>query len=80
MGTEANALLEAFEHLPAEEQRAFTEELLRRCPSIPSGWRHGLGIGDDPLVEQVRQRRLAIQHRRGVLEESVPLIRTDRER
>ena len=33
MSRDPQALLEAFEHLPAEEKRAFTEELLRR--SLP---------------------------------------------
>jgi hypothetical protein len=34
---DTQALLEAFEHLPAEEKRAFTEELLRRSLPFDSG-------------------------------------------
>lgn len=37
MSRETQALLEAFEHLPAEEKRAFTEELLRRVLPFDSG-------------------------------------------
>lgn len=34
---DTQALLEAFEHLPTEEKRAFTEELLRRWLPFHSG-------------------------------------------
>jgi hypothetical protein len=37
MSHETQALLEAFENLPAEEKRAFTEELLRRALPFDSG-------------------------------------------
>jgi len=37
MSRETQALLEAFEHLPAEEKRAFTEEVLRRSLPFDSG-------------------------------------------
>lgn len=37
MSGDTQALLEAFEHLPAEEKRAFTEELLRRWLPFDSG-------------------------------------------
>jgi len=37
MSRDTQALLEAFEHLPAEEKRAFTEELLRRSLPFDSG-------------------------------------------
>jgi hypothetical protein len=37
MSSETQALLEAFEHLPAEEKRAFTAELLRRSLPFDSG-------------------------------------------
>jgi len=37
MSDETQALLEAFEHLPAEEKRAFTEEVLRRSLPFDSG-------------------------------------------
>ena len=37
MSSETQALLEAFEHLPAEEKRVFTEELLRRSLPFDSG-------------------------------------------
>jgi hypothetical protein len=37
MSHETQALLEAFEHLPAEEKRAFTEEVLRRSLPFDSG-------------------------------------------
>jgi hypothetical protein len=37
MSRETAALLEAFEHLPAEEKRTFTEEVLRRALPFDSG-------------------------------------------
>jgi len=37
MSRETQALLEAFEHLPAEEKRVLTEELLRRSLPFDSG-------------------------------------------
>ncbi len=37
MSSDTQALLEAFEHLPAEEKRAFTEEVLRRSLPLYSG-------------------------------------------
>ena len=37
MSHETKALLEAFEHLPAKERRAFTEEVLRRSLPFDSG-------------------------------------------
>lgn len=37
MSRDTQALLEAFENLPAEEKRAFTEELLRRWLPFDSG-------------------------------------------
>ena len=37
MSRDTQALLEAFEHLPAEEKRAFTEEVLRRALPFDSG-------------------------------------------
>jgi len=37
MSRETQALLEAFEHLPAEEKRAFTVEVLRRAAPFDSG-------------------------------------------
>ena len=37
MSRDTQALLEAFEQLPAEEKRAFTEELLRRSLPFDSG-------------------------------------------
>ena len=37
MSHETQALLEAFEQLPAEEKRVFTEELLRRLLPFDSG-------------------------------------------
>lgn len=37
MSRETQALLEAFDHLPAEEKRAFTEEVLRRSLPFDSG-------------------------------------------
>ncbi len=37
MSRETEALLEAFEHLPAEEKRAFTGEVLRRSLPFDSG-------------------------------------------
>jgi hypothetical protein len=37
MSREIQALLGAFEHLPAEEKRAFTEEVLRRATPFDSG-------------------------------------------
>lgn len=37
MSRDTQALLEAFEHLPAEEKRDFTEELLRRSLPFDSG-------------------------------------------
>jgi hypothetical protein len=37
MSRDTQALLEAFEHLPGEEKRAFTEVLLRRSLPFDSG-------------------------------------------
>ena len=37
MSRDTQALLEAFDHLPAEEKRAFTEEVLRRSLPFDSG-------------------------------------------
>ncbi len=37
MRRETQALLDAFEHLPAEEKRAFTEEVVRRSLPFDSG-------------------------------------------
>jgi hypothetical protein len=37
MSRDIEALLEAFDHLPAEEKRAFTEEVLRRSLPFDSG-------------------------------------------
>jgi hypothetical protein len=37
MSEETRALLDAFEHLPPEERRAFTEEILRRSLPFHSG-------------------------------------------
>lgn len=37
MSRETQAPLEAFEHLPTEEKRAFTEEFLRRALPFDSG-------------------------------------------
>ncbi len=37
MSVETQALLEAFDHLAAEEKRAFTEEVLRRSLPFDAG-------------------------------------------
>jgi len=37
MSRDTEVLLEAFEHLPVEEKRAFTEEVLRRSLPFDSG-------------------------------------------
>ena len=37
MSSQTEALLDAFEHLPAEEKRAFTTEVLRRSLPFDSG-------------------------------------------
>ena len=37
MSRDTEALLDAFEHLPVEEKRAFTQEVLRRSLSFDSG-------------------------------------------
>ena len=37
MSRESQALLEAFEHLPAEEKSALAGEILRRSPPFDSG-------------------------------------------
>ena len=37
MSRDTEAVLEAFEHLPAEEKRAFTDEVLRRSLPFDSG-------------------------------------------
>ncbi len=37
MTRETEALLEAFEHLPVKEKRAFAEEVLRRSLPLDSG-------------------------------------------
>ena len=37
MSRDTQALLEAFEHLPPNEKRAFTEEVLRRSLPFDSG-------------------------------------------
>ena len=40
MSRDTEALLDAFEHLPVEERRAFTQEVLRRSRlSIPDPWK-----------------------------------------
>ncbi len=46
MSRETQALLEAFEHLPAEEKRAFTDEVLRRSLPFDSGPLADEEIGD----------------------------------
>ncbi|MBM3749411.1 MAG: hypothetical protein FJW34_26930 [Acidobacteria bacterium] len=45
MGTETTRLLEAFEALPAEEQRILAQELLRRALPFDSG-----AIEDDEIA------------------------------
>jgi hypothetical protein len=45
MSRETQAMLEAFEHLPAEEKRAFTEEVLRRSLPFDSG-----ALADDEIA------------------------------
>jgi hypothetical protein len=37
MSRDTQALLDAFDHLPAEEKRAFTDEVLRRSLPFDSG-------------------------------------------
>jgi hypothetical protein len=37
MSNQTEALLEAFEHLPAEERRVFAQEILRRSLPFESG-------------------------------------------
>ena len=37
MSRDTEALLEAFEHIPADERRAFTEEVFRRSLPFDSG-------------------------------------------
>jgi hypothetical protein len=37
MSRDTQALLDAFDHLPVEEKRAFTEEVLRRSLPFDSG-------------------------------------------
>jgi hypothetical protein len=37
MSRDTEALLDAFEHLPVEERRAFTQEVLRRSLPLDSG-------------------------------------------
>lgn len=37
MSRDTQALLDAFEHLPVEEKRAFTDEVLRRSLPFDSG-------------------------------------------
>ena len=37
MSRDTEALLDAFEHLPVEEKRAFTQEVLRRSLPFDSG-------------------------------------------
>jgi hypothetical protein len=45
MTRETTALLDAFEHLPAEEKRSFTEEVLRRSVPFDSGHLEDAEIG-----------------------------------
>jgi hypothetical protein len=45
MTRETTTLLDAFEHLPAEEKRSFTEEVLRRSLPFDSGPREDAEIG-----------------------------------
>jgi hypothetical protein len=44
MSRNTQALLESFEHLPAEEKRVFTQEFLRRCLPFNSG-----ELGDEEI-------------------------------
>ena len=45
MSRDTEALLDAFEHPPVEERRAFTEEMLRRLLPFDSGPLEDEGIG-----------------------------------
>jgi hypothetical protein len=44
MSRDTQALLESFEHLPAEDKRVFTQEILRRCLPFNSG-----ELGDEEI-------------------------------
>ena len=55
MSRDTQALLEAFDHLPAEEKCAFTEEVLRRSLSFDSGplADEDIGAGSDALWQSL---------------------------
>jgi hypothetical protein len=55
MSRDTQALLEAFEHLPAEEKRAFTDEVLRRSLPFDSGplADEEVGIASDALWQSL---------------------------
>lgn len=57
MSHETQALLEAFEHLPAEEKRAFTEEVLRRLLPFDSGQLadEEIGAASTALFESLKE-------------------------
>lgn len=57
MSRETQALLEAFEHLPAEEKRAFTDEVLRRSLPFDSGPLEDqeIGAASTALLESLDQ-------------------------
>lgn len=57
MSRETQALLEAFEHLPAEERRAFTDEVLRRSLPFDSGPLEDqeIGAASTALLESLDQ-------------------------
>ncbi len=57
MSRDTEALLDAFEHLPVEEKRAFTQEVLRRSLPFDSGPLEGeeIGAASDALFESLEE-------------------------
>ena len=60
MSRDTEALLDAFEHLPVEERRAFTQEVLRRSRPFDSGPLEDEEIGAaSALAQPIRTRQVA---------------------
>jgi hypothetical protein len=68
MSRDTEALLEAYEHLPAEEKRAFTEEVLRRSLPFDSGPLEDeeIGAASAALFESLQAD--ALHHQRARME------------
>ena len=54
MSAKAEAILEQFEGLPPDEQRAFCRELERRLAAKPAGEPYGQPLTDEDIAESAR--------------------------